>query len=232
MPDIVLSDRQQQALRVLMAAEVAPGRPLPAACMLEAIATLVPCDELGVALADSDGFVVQHVDLPATRPGDYDRQVCDGPLPLGLQWWGRDPDAAADLRADGHTDVLLLAFRNGSDHVAQLWLGRARRRFTSADIGVLQLIAPALRRHLQEPAVTRLPQTLTIQERRVLQLVSTGRSNAQIAERMSIAPSTVRKHLEHIYPKLGVTNRLAAAVAFEGRLLPDPERAHRVRKYA
>ncbi len=59
-----------------------------------------------------------------------------------------------------------------------------------------------------------------------------ARSNAQIADRLCIAPSTVRKHLEHIFPKLGVTNRLAAAMAFEGRELPDPDREAVVRRYA
>ncbi len=232
MPEIVLSERRQQDLRTLMAADVVPGSPLPTRHVLKAIAGLIPCDDLGVALANSDGTVIDHVELPATGRGDKDPQVCDGPLPLGLQWWGREPEAEADLRADGHADAILLGFRNGPDHVAQLWLSRTRRHFTTDDLVMLQLIAPVVRRHLQEPAANRLPGTLTVQERRVLQLVATGRSNTQIAERMSIAPSTVRKHLEHIYPKLGVTNRLAAAVAFEGRLLPDPDRVDLVKTYA
>jgi DNA-binding NarL/FixJ family response regulator len=49
---------------------------------------------------------------------------------------------------------------------------------------------------------------------------------------MCIAPSTVRKHLEHAFPKLGVTNRLAAAMAFEGRPLPDPDRVALVERFA
>ena len=39
---------------------------------------------------------------------------------------------------------------------------------------------------------------------------------------MGIASCTVRKHLEHAYPKLGVTNRFAAALAFEGRRQETP----------
>jgi DNA-binding NarL/FixJ family response regulator len=37
-----------------------------------------------------------------------------------------------------------------------------------------------------------------------------GCSNAEIAERLTIAPTTVRKQLENIYAKLGVRNRTAA----------------------
>jgi DNA-binding NarL/FixJ family response regulator len=40
---------------------------------------------------------------------------------------------------------------------------------------------------------------------------------------MGVATCTVRKHLEHAYPKLGVTNRLAAAVAMRGESLATPE---------
>ena len=34
-----------------------------------------------------------------------------------------------------------------------------------------------------------------------------------IGLRLSVSPRTVHKHLEHIYRKLGVTDRLAAVVA-------------------
>jgi hypothetical protein len=56
----------------------------------------------------------------------------------------------------------------------------------------------------------------------VLRHVAAGFSNAEIGERMFIAPCTVRKHLENAYRKLGVTNRLAAVLALQGGRLPDP----------
>jgi len=46
--------------------------------------------------------------------------------------------------------------------------------------------------------------------------LSRGKSNRDIAAILQIKPATVGKHLEHIYPKLGVENRTAAAsFAFE-----------------
>ena len=48
-------------------------------------------------------------------------------------------------------------------------------------------------------------------------LVAAGFANVEIAQRMGVATCTVRKHLEHAYRKLGVTNRLAAAIALHGR---------------
>jgi DNA-binding CsgD family transcriptional regulator len=55
--------------------------------------------------------------------------------------------------------------------------------------------------------------TLTDREREIVDLLAAGRSNADIAERLTIAPTTVRKHLENIYAKLGVGSRTAAVAA-------------------
>jgi DNA-binding CsgD family transcriptional regulator len=52
---------------------------------------------------------------------------------------------------------------------------------------------------------------LTRREGDVLALVASGYTNAEVARRLCVQPSTVRKHLEHVYAKLGVQNRTAAA---------------------
>jgi DNA-binding CsgD family transcriptional regulator len=58
--------------------------------------------------------------------------------------------------------------------------------------------------------------TLTAREREVLSLVARGETNAEIAERLWLAPSTVRKHLENVYAKLGVSTRTAAVARVFG----------------
>lgn len=52
---------------------------------------------------------------------------------------------------------------------------------------------------------------LTLREREVLRWLALGKSNAEIGAILRISAATVGKHLEHIYPKLGVENRTAAA---------------------
>ena len=53
---------------------------------------------------------------------------------------------------------------------------------------------------------------LTGRERQVLALVTEGRSNAEIAVELGVAVNTVRNHVRRIFVKLGVRNRVQAAV--------------------
>ena len=56
----------------------------------------------------------------------------------------------------------------------------------------------------------------------MLRLVARGLSNKQIAERLVISPKTVGNHVEHIYAKIGASNRAAASLfAMRHGLLPE-----------
>jgi len=64
-----------------------------------------------------------------------------------------------------------------------------------------------------EPQTTHLKQLpVTERERQILALVAAGKTNAEIAYVLVISPRTVQKHLEHIFQKLGVETRTAAAI--------------------
>jgi predicted ATPase/DNA-binding CsgD family transcriptional regulator len=58
-----------------------------------------------------------------------------------------------------------------------------------------------------------LPAGLTPRESEVLRLVAQGRSNRDIADVLVLSPRTVKRHVENIFDKLGVSSR-AAATAF------------------
>lgn len=51
---------------------------------------------------------------------------------------------------------------------------------------------------------------LTARESEVLQWVLAGKTNPEIGVILNVSPNTVRKHLERVYAKLGVENRVAA----------------------
>jgi len=51
------------------------------------------------------------------------------------------------------------------------------------------------------------PELLTAREAEVLELLQTGRANAEIAAALQVSIETVRTHARHVYRKLGVSSR-------------------------
>jgi HD-GYP domain-containing protein (c-di-GMP phosphodiesterase class II) len=71
---------------------------------------------------------------------------------------------------------------------------------------VLQAAGDPARRRLQHVG------GLTAREVEVLRVVVRGLSKAEIARALGIAPKTADAHLQHIYAKIGVSSRAAAAL--------------------
>ena len=61
------------------------------------------------------------------------------------------------------------------------------------------------------PALLKKELDLTDRESEVLHWIANGKTNREIAEILVMSPRTVNKHLEQIFPKLGVENRTSAA---------------------
>ncbi len=51
-----------------------------------------------------------------------------------------------------------------------------------------------------------------MRERTALRWVAAGKTDRDIAAILAISPRTVHKHLQHVYEKLGVETRTAAAM--------------------
>jgi DNA-binding NarL/FixJ family response regulator len=67
---------------------------------------------------------------------------------------------------------------------------------------------------------------LSPREERVLELLSKGYSNKEIAEQLELSVDTVRSHLKHIYEKMHVRSRTEAVARYVAANPgnPDPER--------
>lgn len=95
-------------------------------------------------------------------------------------------------------------------HYAVIALENARRfQQTTDDLKESQRQV----RYLQiQAANQRLIDPLSERELEVLALIAAGMSNTDIAEKLSVGISTVKKHINHIYSKLQVDNRGQAIV--------------------
>ncbi len=56
------------------------------------------------------------------------------------------------------------------------------------------------------------PAGLSEREVEVLRLVAKGLSNREVAARLLISPRTAEHHVQHIYARIGVSTRAAAAM--------------------
>jgi DNA-binding NarL/FixJ family response regulator len=72
-----------------------------------------------------------------------------------------------------------------------------------------------------DPVDQALAEILSEREREVLKLIAQGLSNQEIAARLFIGVSTVKKHINHIYDKLGVRNRTEALLYLVNRRRPS-----------
>jgi DNA-binding CsgD family transcriptional regulator len=96
-----------------------------------------------------------------------------------------------------------------------IYLERGKRDFTERDRSVLELLRPSLiriqaaaqaRRHRKQAAMS----ALTTREQEILGWIARGKTSREIAAILVVSPHTVRKHVEHILEKLGVSTRSAA----------------------
>lgn len=65
---------------------------------------------------------------------------------------------------------------------------------------------------LVQAATQTPPPDLTKREQEVLLLMIEGLNNSEIAEKLTVSPSTIKSHVSHVLAKLGVTGRTEAVV--------------------
>ena len=103
------------------------------------------------------------------------------------------------LFIDGQTLVSIVLSRRGLD-------------FSERDRERLESLRPYLAFLYQQACQESMPAHLTPREAQVMQWVSCGKTDADVAGLLAISPRTVHKHREHIYVKLGVETRTAAVM--------------------
>src|SRR5262249_7787513 len=117
---------------------------------------------------------------------------------------------------------LLLRVRERSPH-QQAYLQQLLAAFPASGTTPGQGEGPPEPARERSPRAQPLADPLSERELEVLQLLAEGRANAEIAARLVIEVSTVKRHVSNILAKLSASNRTqAVARARELRLLPTP----------
>ena len=90
--------------------------------------------------------------------------------------------------------------------------GNARLSLTVANTSEEQWVV-VLREHSDEAQIESLGKVfqLTKRESEVLYWTVKGKTNKDVGEILGTSPRTINKHLEHVFQKLGVETRTAAA---------------------
>jgi DNA-binding CsgD family transcriptional regulator len=124
--------------------------------------------------------------------------------------------------------VLAIHLPTPNRSVSAFTLNRARGEFTDTERDLLDLLRRPLavaqsRMRVRHAAARALVITspgwagvLTEREFEVLEQVALGHTSVAIGRMINCSARTVSKHLEHIYRKLGVTNRAAAVALTQG----------------
>jgi DNA-binding NarL/FixJ family response regulator len=152
--------------------------------------------------------VLMAVEMKGASGIETTRRICEAAPErrvLMLSNWDGSADARGALRA-GACGYLL------KDDSPQEIVA-AVRAAAAGGMPLSPRVAAGLLGHLRDgPASGDALPRLTAREQSVLELLATGRRNSQIAEDLSISTSTVKRHVSHVFAKLGVENRTQAAV--------------------
>ncbi len=119
--------------------------------------------------------------------------------------------------------ILSMADEASRQHCLVL-LARSRdeTEFSAREKGFLRQVAPLLTHSyhcaigmggMVAPVPDTLAEALTPREMEIAVLAAHGARNAEIAERLNIAPGTVKTHMHSIYAKLGVESRVHLAIS-------------------
>jgi len=168
--------------------------------MKQARSALDAFGQATVAVRAADGRLVWQTPLARKLLRDYFTVEHDQAPPRLLGWIAEAQKAAAENREPpvlvADETRRLLATLHDPSHLGHEgeWLLVLREENHAA---VIEALIAAFR--------------LTTREAEVLYWVSKGKINKDIGEILGTSPRTVNKHLEHVFEKLGVETRTAAA---------------------
>ncbi|WP_197376165.1 response regulator transcription factor [Mycolicibacterium baixiangningiae] len=116
------------------------------------------------------------------------------------------------LRPEGFTNGFLMVLHDGAGEVVGMCQANMERpEFSARSRCMIETARPLFTKYVTRQRA-RARARLTPREQEILALLRGGLSNAEISDRLFLSPRTVSTHVERVLRKLGVANRVAAAV--------------------
>jgi DNA-binding NarL/FixJ family response regulator len=207
--------------------------------ILTALQTLIPCDLVACCEGPGTSLVWTATEPSVVEPRVREIDFwfsCYRQIPCLVHWdkfgnedvvrfsdhvsqraYRRTPIHDHFYRPFGLDHVLVTRIALPTGHLIDFGCESGRRDFADRNVALLERLRPYLtaivsRAHGGALALQlRSTFALTRREAEVLALLVRGKSNQTIATTLFVSSATIRKHLEHLYTKLGVKTRTGAA---------------------
>jgi DNA-binding CsgD family transcriptional regulator len=193
--------------------EYAPGTNAPGTDILTGYVTCSKEDQEWPSLDDASWITTRAIELWRWRARGTGPIVLADIFPRRLRV---DPDFNLNYKDFGAADEIHVSLGPHRRWPAEVAVFRPRV-FGERERLILRLLQPHLAALYRAATLRRrlgvaddAARVLTQREREVMTHVTNGLANAEIAHVLMIEASTVRKHLEHVFEKLGVGSRTAA----------------------
>jgi len=182
----------------------------------------------GFSLVNSIGYsdaVARYLTSDIQAKPEFFKQFADHTRVLD---WDEIPgfsdshSGAMVLRPEGFTNGILMVLHDHAGNIVGICQANMERpEFSTRSRHIVETTRPLFTKYaarMRARACTRL----TPREREILALLREGLSNTEISDRLFLSPRTVSTHVERVLRKLGVPNRVAAAVHATELELVDP----------
>jgi DNA-binding CsgD family transcriptional regulator len=168
---------------------------------------------------DSDGAIFQMLLRERSRRHLYESGPSATDVVRTFDFYSEREWRSSDIYAETYCPcgewnsvIAPVPSRNGVRRLFIFMRDKDEGAFSDRDRDLLMLLQPQLTALADARQRQRNVVPLTDRHREVLRHLAAGLSTEEIARQMFVSPTTVRKHIENIFARLGVSSR-AAAVA-------------------
>ena len=180
---------------------------------IELVATATDGEEaVALSAEHAPDVVLMDVRMPRVDGIEATRRLSESQPDvrvIALTTYADDESVLGALRAGARGYLT----KDASSHDIQAAIHAVAAGDAALDPAVQHHVVAAVANGQPQPAeadAPELPDDLTPREAEVLALIAGGLTNAEIAERLFVSPTTIKSHINHLFAKAGIRDRAQA----------------------